>query len=202
MLGLPALAEDNLDHAGEANGAAAGESEHDGDADSSSASAKEDSNSGEADTTQSSGKDESSEAVGSANQGESESAPDGDSSEGIATSGEEATGGGKGGGGQKEDEVGGQKDVDPAENCPKHEGGNGGGGNGGGGNGGGGNGGGAVGGRTVTRGEPVLGITVSRGVGGQALAVTGAEITPLLVLALGLMLAGATIVLATRKAAA
>ncbi|HEV8572254.1 MAG TPA: hypothetical protein VGR49_04285 [Actinomycetota bacterium] len=97
-------------------------------------------------------------------------------------------GGGVGGGGVGGGGVGG--------------GGVGGGGVGGGGAGGGGaGGGGAVGGETVTRGGAVLGVSVTRGagVGGQALAVTGLEVQGLLVLALGLLIAGSTIVLVTRR---
>jgi hypothetical protein len=220
MFGLPALAHHKADHAGGAKGAAAGGSDHDGDADSSGATTMEDPHTADAgDNHHPSGKDKSYEAGGSGNQGKSESNPDGDENGGVDKPGGAATAGGDTDDQDGNNGCGNDDDFedDNNGNCfkrgqegegPPGNGGNGGGGNGNGGggngNGGGGNGGGAVGGKTVTRGGAVLGVSVTRGgaVGGQALAVTGVEVEGLLAIAFGLMLAGATIVLATRRSEA
>jgi hypothetical protein len=168
---------------------------------------------GDSDNKHPSGKDKHWEAGGSGNQGKAASDPDGDSNGGVDQPG--------GSGGDDEWDQDGNNgcgndddfEDDNNGNCggPERGGQIGGGDVGGGeegnvgGGAGGGAAGGAVGGEDVSSGgAEVLGISVTRGAGvrGQALAVTGVEVTMLLALALGLMLGGATIVIATRKGTA
>ncbi|MGH2683798.1 MAG: hypothetical protein ACRDIX_11275 [Actinomycetota bacterium] len=203
---LPALAHHKPDHAnGKGSAARSGGSDNDGDADSSSATSMEDPHTADAgDNHHPSGKDKSYEAGGSGNQGKSESDPDGDENGGVDKPGGSATAGGDTDDQDGNNGCGNDDDFedDNNGNCLRRgQQGEEGGGDVGGGDVGGGD----VGGEAVTGGEvAVLGITATRGAGvaGQAqLAVTGLELQALLALALGLMIAGGTVVLVTRKSA-
>jgi hypothetical protein len=215
LFALPALAHHKDGHGnGGAKASASGGSDHDGDADSSSSTSMEDPHTADAgDNMHPSGKDKSYEAGKSGNQGKSESDPDGDENGGTDKPGGTATAGGdlddqdgnNGCGNDDDFEDDNNGNCGKPDHAGQEEGEEVGGGEVGGGGavGGGAVGGGAVAGEAATSGETeVLGITVTRGAGvaGQAqLAATGLELQALLVLALGLMLAGGTVVLVTRK---
>jgi hypothetical protein len=226
LFALPALAHHKDGHGkGNPKLPASGGSDHDGDADSSSSTSMEDPHTADAgDNMHPSGKDKSYEAGKSGNQGKSESDPDGDENGGIDKPGGTATARGDLDDQDGNNGCGNDDDFedDNNGNCLRRGqqgeesggavgggavggGAVGGGAVGGGAVGGGAVGGGAVAGEAATSGETeVLGITVTRGAGvaGQAqLAATGLELQALLVLALGLMLAGGTVVLVTRRTA-